>query len=194
MDVTRRQTVAVLTGLSTCGLSGCINGFPGSGSGGTPEYDYIDNQPVYISENIDLEFPPQMNRVTDTGDADAIVLSSDTQASVEQIVSWLRTQKVVSVFGEGNKVLETWAVWQESELYQELESKARDGRIRAPDNSKELNSKWKIEDAVAGHVSTLDSNPDGNTVAEKIDLTFQLRDEGGNLPSDAAESKPDSTN
>jgi hypothetical protein len=194
MDMTRRRAVAVLAGLSTCGLSGCLNTSSGSASGRNPEYGYINQRPVYISENINLQFPPEMNRVSDTGDADVIVLSPDTRASVAQIVNWLKTQKAVSVFGEANKAVETWTVWRESDLYQELESKGRDGRTQVPADSKEIISRWKTETTVASHVSTLDSNPDGNKIAERIDFTFQLMDEDGGLSSDAAESKPDSTN
>jgi hypothetical protein len=32
----------------------------------------------------------------------------------------------------------------------------------------------------------LDSNPDGSEIIEHIDRTFQLMDEDGSLPSDAA--------
>jgi|APHM01.1.fsa_nt_gi hypothetical protein len=192
MDITRRRTVVALAGLSTCGLSGCLSGL--TGSDGNIEYDYIDNRPVYISENIDLEFPPQMNRVTDTGDADAVVLSPDTQASIEQIVDWLRAQKAVSVSGNANRTFETWNVWEDTDLYQEVHQSRGRAETPPPDNSTRVHVKWKKGDIVASFSSDLDSNPDGNKIVELIDMALESMDEDGSLPSDDTESQSNSTN
>ena len=75
MNLTRRQTVTVLAGLSACGLSGCMSYISGSNSRGNPEYDYVEDRPVYISENINLQFPSEINRASVMSDADMIVLS-----------------------------------------------------------------------------------------------------------------------
>lgn len=186
MYITRRQTLTFLAGLTTCGLSGCINNISGSNSGGNPEYDYAEERSVYISENINLQFPTEINRVSDVDDADMIVLWPGTQTNVGQIVSWMRDQKAVSVFGDGDEVHETWAVWRDSDVYRELESEARAESTQAPSDSKMLAAEWKKESIVAGFNSTWGSRPDGRELIEHIDHAFQLMDEDGSLPSDAA--------
>jgi hypothetical protein len=185
MDLTRRQTVTVLAGISACGLSGCMDDISGSNSSGNPEYDYVEDRPVYISENINLQFPSEINRASVMSDADMIVLSPDTPANAEQIVNWIKNQKAVSVIGDGNKVRETWATWRESEPYREFESEGRGGSTQVP--AKMLRARWKNGSIAARYTASLNRDPNSGRLIEVIERAFRSMDEDGSLPSDAAD-------
>lgn len=184
MDITRRQKLTFLTSVSICGLSGCVNNIPGLNPGGNPEYDYARERPIYISEGIDLQFPDGINKATSVDDADMIVLSTETDTSADNVVSWMRGQKAVSVFGDGDDVKETWDVWRESDAYREIEGEARAGSTQASADSKMLAARWKKQSIVAASTSTWGSDPGGGELIEHIDYAFQLMDEDGSLPSD----------
>lgn len=183
MDITRRQKLSFLASLSVCGLSGCALNIPDSNAGGNPTYDYPKDRPIYISENIHLQFPDDVKNVHSPDNADMIVLSPDTEKNAEQVVSWMRDQKGVSVFGDGDEVHGTWDVWRETDTYQEIEGEARAGSTRESADSKMFAAQWKSESIVASHTSTWD-NLDGRDLIVSIDYAFQEMDEDGALPSD----------
>ena len=181
MGVSRRNALALLSSLSMSGLAGCVSGLNSasddSSNKGDSEYDQLQQQVLYVGEDIELQLPDAVQSVSSPDDADFIVLSAATETTAEQVVHWLKDRHGVAVFGTSEEVSGTWDVWAESDAYEEIAGSMRDGGPPSSDVAM-LQSRWYGGSIVSKYVSTWDHNPDNDEIIEKIDRTLREMENG----------------
>jgi hypothetical protein len=114
---TRRNALRV-TGIALfSSFAGCsVLSMDSSDSEGL-SFKRLDVTAVYVTDEVELSMPAEVQTVDNTHNADLLVLPGDTNADAQKAVKWLADDRVIALLGDNSEP--TWLSWARSDAFRD---------------------------------------------------------------------------
>jgi hypothetical protein len=133
----------------------------------SPEYDQLQNTPVYVADDVGLRLPENATRVDAPEHAELLILHGNLAVTAQQVVMWLTEGRIIALLGD--RAEDSWVEVEQSESYREAFDSEGSGDA-------EPNPHLLIAVAMENHTTTYrktwGDHPDNDDLLTALDETM----------------------